>query len=167
MTTDLSSFKRIEVLYACVKSTKSWFELFFNIPLTDYIEFPFSIFSQLVHCLVMLYRLSTLDDPAWDKHGVKETADLLLIMNQVIINMEQAATILDTNDSPEGDILSRAAKKYRSIWTEWETRLRPDDSTVSAIPDLQAANETLLPPEDFSAEFLDNDWMMDFLLAPN
>ena len=163
---DHSSFKRIEALYACLKSIKSWFELFFNISLTDYIKFPFPIFSQLVHCLFTLFRLSTLDDPAWDKHGVKDTADLLPIMDQVVINLEQAAAEFDTDDSPEGDLFSRAAKKYRSIQLEWETKLRPEDLTVSTVPSAQIGSDYALP-EDFSLEFADNDWMMDFLLAPN
>lgn len=163
---DHSSFKRIEALYACLKSIKSWFELFFNIPLTDYIKFPFPIFSQLVHCLFTLFRLSTLDDPAWDKQGVKDTADLLPIMDQVVINLDQAAAEFDTNDSPEGDLFSRAAKKYRSIRLEWETKLRPEDLTVSTVPSAQIGSDYALP-EDFSMEFPDNDWMMDFLLAPN
>ena len=166
IATDPSSFKRIEVLYACVKSIKSWFELFFRIPLTDYIEFPFSIFSQLVHCLVTLFRLSTLEDPAWNKHSVKDTADLLLIMDQVISNMDKAAAKFDVDDSPERDVFSRAAKKYRSIRLEWETKLRPDDFTVSIVPNLQIDNDYPLP-EDLQMEFPDNDWMMDFILAPN
>ena len=163
---DHSSFKRIEALCACLKSIKSWFELVFNIPLTDYIKFPFSIFSQLVHCLFVLFRLSTLDDPAWDKHGVKDTADLLAIVDQLIINLDQAATKFDTNDNPEGDLFSRSAKKYRSIRLEWETKLGPEDLRVSTVPSAQIGSNYALP-EDFSLEFPDNDWMMDFLLAPN
>lgn len=165
--TDRSSFKQVEHLYACVESIKSWFNVFFTIPITDYMGFSFSILSQLVHCLVTLYKLSTIDDSAWDKNGVRETADLLLIMDQVIDNMEQAATSLDNNDSPEGDAFSRTAKKYRSIRLEWEAKLRrPDDHTVSTISNLQIANETPLP-EEFLMEFPDNDWMMDYLLASN
>ena len=166
ISADYSSFKRIETLYACLKSMKSWFELFFNVPLTDYIKFPFSIFSQLVHCLFTLFRLSNLDDPTWDKHSVKDTADLFPIIDQVITNLEQAAAQFDTNDSPEGDLFSRAAKKYRSIRLEWETKLRPEDLTVSTVPSVEIGSDCALP-EDLSMEFADNDWMMDFLFAPN
>ena len=163
---DHSSFKQIEALYACLKSIKSWFELIFNIPITDYIKFPFSIFSQLVHCLFILFRLSTLDDPAWDKHSVKDTADLLPIIDQMIIKLEQGTASFGTNDNAEGDLFSQGAKKYRSIRLEWETKLRPEDLTVSTVPSTQIGSELALP-EDFSMEFPDNDWMMDFLLAPN
>lgn len=112
-----SNFKQVKCLYACVESTKSWFEVFFTILPIDYIGFPFSIFSQLVHSLVTLHRLSTLKDRAWDKKGVQETADLLLILGQVINNMDQVATLagLDNNGSTEGGVFSRTARKFRSI----------------------------------------------------
>ena len=165
--TNDSNFEQLNRLYACVESIKSWFEVFFSIPPTDYIGFPFSIFSQLVHCLVTLYRLSTLRDPAWDKNGVREAADLLLILDQVINNMEQGATLagLDNNDSTEGDVFSRTAKKFRSIRPEWEAKLGSADLIVPTIPPPRNANETSLP-EAFPVDFADNDWMMEFLLAP-
>ncbi len=163
--TNDSDFKQLNRLYCCVESTKSWFEVFFSIPPSEYIWFPFSIFSQFVHCLFTLYRLSTLNDPAWDKDGVGETANLLLTLDQLINNLEQAAG-LDNHDSTEGDVLSRTAKKFRSIRPEWEAKLGSDNLMVPTLPTPQSASETLLP-EDFPVDFADTDWMMDFLLTPN
>ena len=112
--TNHSNFQQLECLYACVESIKSWFEVFFSIPPAAYIGFPLSMFSQRVHCLVTLYSLSTLDDPVWDKNGVWKTADLLLILDQVINNMEQVATPaeLDNIDSSDRDMFSRTAKRF-------------------------------------------------------
>ncbi len=166
--TNDSDFKQLKRLYGCVESIKSWFDIFFAIPPSEYIWFPFSIFSQFVHCLFTLYRLSTLDDPAWDRDGVGETANLLLILDRLINNLEQAANMagLDNHDSTEGDVLSRTAKKFRSIRSEWEAKLGSDNLMVPTLPTPQSASETLLP-EEFPVDFADNDWMMDFLLTPN
>lgn len=166
--TNHSNFEQLKCLYACIESIKSWFEVFFTIPPVAYIGFPFSIFSQLVRCLVTLYRLSTLNDPAWDKDGVRKTADLLLILDHVISNMEQVTTAaeLDNNDSVDGDIFSRTAKMFRSIRVGWEAKLVPDDLTVSPISRPQSVNEIPLP-ETFPVDISDNDWLMDFLLAPS
>ena len=166
---DNSSFQQVECLYACVESVKSWFEVFFTIPPNAYIGFPFSIFSQLVRCLVTLYKLSTLDDPAWNKNGVRKTADLLLIFDQVINNMEQVSALagLDNSDSVEGDVFSRTAKMFRSIRPGWEAILvGPVGPLVSTSPNLPNANETPLP-EDFPLGHYDNDWLTDLFLAPN
>ena len=164
-----SSFQQVECLYACVESVKSWFEVFFTIPPNAYIGFPFSIFSQLVHCLVTLYRLSALDDPAWNKNGVQKTADLLLIFDQVINNMEQVSVLagLDNSDSVEGDVFSRTAKMFRSIRPGWEAiLLGPVGPTAYTSKNLPDGNDIPLP-EDFSLDHYDNDWLTDLFLAPN
>ena len=166
ITTHHSNFQQMESLFACVKSIKSWFEVFFTIPTTAYIGFPFSIFSQLVRCLVTLWRLSTLNDPAWDKNGVQKAVDLLLTMDHVINNMEQATTLagLDNSNIAEGDVFSRTAKLFRSIRHGWEAKLGPEEPIVSTIPTPPTANETSLP-EPFPVDFADSDWVMDFLLT--
>ncbi len=166
--TTYPNFEQLKCLYACIESIKSWFEVFFAIPPIAYIAFPFSIFSQLVHCLVTLYRLSTLNDPAWDKSGVQKTADLLLILDHVINNMEQVTILagLDNSDSTEGDVFSRTAKMFRSIRLGWEAKLGPDDLMVSTVLTPQNTNETPLP-EAFEVDFSDNDWLMNFLFSPN
>ena len=118
--TNLSDLKQLKCLYACVESIRSWFEVFLGFPPAEYIGFPFSIFSQLVHCLTTLYRPSTLKDSRWDKGSVRETTDLLPILDQVINNMEQVAAVagLDDGDIAEGDVFSRPARKFRSIRLE-------------------------------------------------
>ena len=164
-----SNFQRAESLYACAESVKSWFETFFTIPPGAYIGFPFSIFSQLVRCLVTLYKLSTLDDPAWDKNGVLKTVNLLLILDQVTENMEQVSGLagLDNNDSLERDVFFRTAKMFRSIRPGWEAILVGSDaSKVSALPNLPNADDPPLS-EAFSLGPYDNDWLTDFFLAPN
>lgn len=168
IATNHSDFKHLKRLYACVESIKSWFDVFFTIPPIDYIGFPFSIFSQLLHCLVTLYRLSTLQDPAWDKNGVQETIDLLLTLDQVINNMEQVATVagLDNSNSTEGDVFSRIARELRSIRLEWEAMLRLHDLIIPTSPTLQNVTETPFS-EALPVDLADSDWMMDFLLAPD
>ena len=117
--------------------------------------------------MATLYRLSTLNNSNWDKGSVRETTDLLSILDQVINNMEQVAAVAGLEDSgiAEGDVFSRTARKFRSIRLEWEAKLGRDDLTLSTIPTPQYADATLT--ETFPADFPDNDWMMDFLLDPN
>ena len=163
------NFQRMESLYACVESVKSWFKTFFTIPPGAYIGFPFSIFSQLVRCLVTLYKLSTLDDPAWDKNGVRKTANLLLILDQVVENMEQVSVLagLDNNDGQERDVYFRTANMLRSIRPGWEAVLVGSDaSEVSALPNVPNADDPSLS-EAFPLGHYDNDWLTDFFLTPN
>ena len=163
---DQTNFRQVERLYGCTESIKSWFEVFFTIPPIAYIGFPFSMISQLVRCLITLYRLSTLDDPAWDKRSVRKTANLLVIFDQVISNMEQVASLTgqDNNNSVGEDVFSLTAKMFRSIRPGWEATL--EDATISTLPTPPNGNDTLLP-EGFQMDQTDNDWLMEMFLTPN
>lgn len=174
IVTNHPDFEQLECLHACVGSIKSWFEVFFDIPPAAYVGFPFSIFSQLVKCLVTLYRLSTLTDLAWDKDGVRRTADLLSIMDHVISNMERASTQAGYSDNNNGteteDVFFRTAKTFRSMRSAWEAKVRPMDSLAisTATPTDLPHQEDGLPFSDpFPVELSNDDWMMDFLMAPN
>lgn len=167
MTNDPGS-EHLDCLYTCIDNIKAWFDVFFSIPPISYIGFPFSIFSQLMRCLVILYRLSTLDDPAWDKRGARKTADPLPILDQVISKIEQVTTAagLDNTGSVEGDVFVRSARMLRNMRPRWEEKLGPEPDMTSALPISQNINDmTLLEP--FQLDFVDNEWLTDFMLAPN
>ena len=160
-----SQFQRLKYLYACVECIKSWFENFFTIQPTAYVGFPFLIFSQLVHSLVALYKISILDDPAWDKSGLRKTADLLSILDHVISNMEQVQPLagLDNNGVTEEDAFFRTAKVFRSIRPAWETKLELDNRVVFTLPSPQQNPNDVPLTEPFPMDFSDYDWMVDFL----
>lgn len=84
-------FQRLKCLTSCLQSLKVWFDNFFNIPVASYPGLPFSVVSQIVRCLGLLYHLSTLDEPGWDKDNVKATADIVDIITRVATNMEQVS----------------------------------------------------------------------------
>jgi hypothetical protein len=158
-----SDFQRLESLYACLNPIKSWFDVFFTISPAAYIGFPFSMFSQLAHCLTALYRLSTLDDPAWDKDIVQNTANLLLISDQVANNMGRVTGLagLD-NDSTEGDVFTRAAKMAEYIRLGWEAKLDVEPRRP-AIPTRQNVDGTI--PEVLPIDFSDEAWLTDILVS--
>lgn len=47
-------FTQLISLFACVESIRSWFNVFIKVLPSSYIGFPFSIFSQLMHCLTII-----------------------------------------------------------------------------------------------------------------
>ena len=161
-------FEQLSYLCACTKSIKTWFEVFFSVSPTFYVGFPFSIFSQLRHCLATLHRLSTLDDPAWDKKGLRKIINLPSILDQVVNNLEQVATAagLDNTASADGDVFSRTAKLLRSIRPVWEARLGPEDDVATALPPPQESLDiSLFDP--LPVDFTNNDWLTDLFLGPN
>jgi hypothetical protein len=106
-------FQRLEPLYACLNSIKSWFDIFFEFPLSAYIGISFPFFAQLGHCVVALYRLSTLEDPGWDKDLLRQTADLLQILDRIIDNIRRVKDL--DSEHHKGEMFTRTIKIFESI----------------------------------------------------
>lgn len=161
------NFQQLECLCACVDSVASWFDVFLSIHPMEYIGFPFSIFSQLVHNLLTLYWLSTLDDRAWDRAAVRRTADVIAILNQVISNMAQVAPLTargQDGDFADGDVFSRVSKMYDSVRIGWEAKLGPNPvvsrmADTNTQPVQEAVNNTI--PVDLTLSFGEGDWLSD------
>jgi hypothetical protein len=151
----------LESLYACLNSIKSWFDVCLTISPAAYIGFPFSIFSQLAHCAIALYRLSTLDDPAWDKDNIRNTANLLAILDQIANNTGQVPRLagLDS-DGTDGDVFTRAVKMVGSIRLGWESKLAVEP-VGPVIPNGQNVDETI--PEVLPIDLSDDTWLRDIL----
>ncbi|KAH8810878.1 hypothetical protein F5884DRAFT_672828 [Xylogone sp. PMI_703] len=144
-----------------LEAIKSWLGVFLTISPAAYIGFPFSILSQLILCLMTLYRLKNFDDPPWDKNGVWESTDALLTLDHIITNMEQVGTLasLDRSDSQEGDQFSRSARYLRTLRPGWEAKLAADNALLPTVPALHNVDEmSLLDP--FGMELFDS-WFID------
>jgi hypothetical protein len=116
---------RLDHLFHALTSINSWFETLLMIPPSGYVSFTFPIFSQISRCLLVLYRLATLDAPNWDKTCVQQTTNPLSILNRLLNKLEQVPTAIgiDNSNYPNGDIFSRSAQILRSLRPEWEAKL--------------------------------------------
>ncbi|KAI0843906.1 hypothetical protein F5Y00DRAFT_249993 [Daldinia vernicosa] len=156
-----------ETVNASLTSIKSWFDVFFTLTPDTYIGFPSSILSQLLRCLVTLYRLRVMSDLACVGDSV-EVMDPLLLLDRVVSNMEQVEVLsgLDNRGVQERDIFFRAAQMFRALRPGWETELRSKELALSNNTMPQNFDE--VPMQDFlGMDFLDIDWITDFYVPPN
>ncbi|PWY79250.1 hypothetical protein BO70DRAFT_353574 [Aspergillus heteromorphus CBS 117.55] len=118
------SSQRLDHLYACLHVVKRFFDLFFTISPAEYTSLALPYITQLSHCLVTLFRLSTLDYPGWDKAAVKDTADILAIAEQIATRMGQVADAVGMHrDGPYGDPFSKLGMMIQKLRSEWAVRL--------------------------------------------
>ncbi|KAF7561477.1 hypothetical protein G7046_g2655 [Stylonectria norvegica] len=106
-------FKRTEYLYACLKTAKSGIDDFFKTPLREYSATSFLFFVQLARFILVLIKLSTMNDPSWDTKLARSTVDILQVMDELISNVRHAR-------AAEGEIcaeglLDRAAKIFVAV----------------------------------------------------
>lgn len=118
------SSQRLDHLYACLHVVKQFFDLFFTIPPACYTSLALPYFTQVSHCLVTLFRLSTLDYPGWDKSTVRSTADILVIAEQIATRMGQVADAVGMHsEGAYGDAFSKLGMMMQKLRSEWAVRL--------------------------------------------
>ncbi|KAJ5227234.1 uncharacterized protein N7469_007240 [Penicillium citrinum] len=151
---------RLESLCTCLHASKTWFDVYLSIPPETYLGIPFTIYFQFSRALVTLYKLSTLDDPAWDKNMVRNTANILDILDRITYGMKTANS-QDINEA-EWNIFDKGAKMAQSIKQGWEPKLMetwyPSVSANGIEGDFVASNAAIdaSPMNGF-----DDAWMME------
>lgn len=165
--------QRIESMYTCLRAIRAWYDGFFAIPLEDVPGNPFAVYVQLSQIQVALYRLTTLEDPAWDKELVRNTADLLVLLDQTgdrLLDVD--AHYHMRSDDPEGTLFTKGAKIMRNIKHSWEPALSrhlgglPTPSS-QAVTNRSVETPTAPVPEQtpiadpLSMDFSDMTWMTD------
>ncbi|EKJ73591.1 hypothetical protein FPSE_06209 [Fusarium pseudograminearum CS3096] len=130
--------QRIESMYACLRAIRTWYDVFFSIPAEEVAGVPFAVYIQLSQVQIALYRLTTSEDPAWDKEVVRHTADLLVLLDQVIEFFTRIDSVYRMKTSAgEETVFLMGAKIMRNIRNSWEPIL---SRHLSSVP-LSTANQ--------------------------
>lgn len=82
---------QIRLLHACLNAIVAWFDVFSAGQPGQYIDFSTLLTSQLRHCIGMLFYLTTLDDPGWDKASVRSRLDVLKVVDSARSNLWTSA----------------------------------------------------------------------------
>ncbi|EXJ81083.1 hypothetical protein A1O3_07371 [Capronia epimyces CBS 606.96] len=160
ITVDGPGFRRLEALYKCLSTVKLALDNFFSLPLSEYPYVSFPYFAQVCHSIVILFKLTTLDDPAWDTGLVRSTVDLGLVLDQFIHNLNQASATGE--DGSVNGIYAKTAKMFMSVksWYAAKRVADPVQSDDSAFP---MADENSLLQEPMILDDLDDVWLRDVL----
>ncbi|KKA17557.1 hypothetical protein T310_8508 [Rasamsonia emersonii CBS 393.64] len=151
--------QRLDYLYACLQAIKAWFDAFFQCPPSAWLGFSVLIFSQMAYCIFALYRLSTLNDPAWDTRFVRSTADFSHILDRVLSNLQHAKAASGWKvGQEEDDALAKTTKLIGALKSWWEFR-RDAESVRNSGPvgETTAAAEQQFPTSGIFSFFDEAD----------
>lgn len=123
----------------------------------------FTMFFQFCRALVNLYKLSTLDDPAWDRNMVRNTANILEILDRTHYMMRKSAEYLAVPNDPEWNVFEKGVRMVKSIKQNWEPKLRemwfPSMSSNGMESEFVQSGPLL--PDLMSMTGFDDSWMLD------
>ncbi|KAK1828938.1 hypothetical protein QBC39DRAFT_358046 [Podospora conica] len=168
MPSDASSaapdMERLAMLSKCVQCTRAWFDIFFGLDPATYAMFGFSIWAQLSHLIVSLYRLTLLNEPWWDRDMVRRTIDLNQVLDEMLDRMTQVSK--EGGDSKE--IMFYPVKSIRAIKAAWAPLLAPkptgEATTSTESADLGGSDVPMSEPMPGLMEDFDG-WMDMFTMA--
>lgn len=81
---------RLTLLFACLSSTKHFFDAFFELPPSLYFDTPYSTWTLLSHLNVILSKLSLCVVPGWDHSYVAETLSLDKMLDGLSAKVDEA-----------------------------------------------------------------------------
>ncbi|KAF8246624.1 hypothetical protein K440DRAFT_661906 [Wilcoxina mikolae CBS 423.85] len=91
--------RRLEILYDCLVSIKNYFEVFFTLPYTRYFGFTFVEWTQMSYVLVIISKLSLLQDPGWDLAHVRHMVDVSTVLGRSITRFQDLKSLKGGNGS--------------------------------------------------------------------
>lgn len=164
--------QRLRDLDSTLSSIEHWVEAFFALPIPNWLAITVSMFSQFTHCLVVLFKLTILDEPGWDLAEVQRRADVFNIIDRVCSIIQPLRSTLGLVDAPgprrslffKSDALFHAMRKF--------LQAEMAQKRSSAVPpSLESENgagysqgfETAAVPDEFLMSLSDEPWVSDIL----
>lgn len=100
--------KRLEALQGCLKGLEDWFQTWTQLPVSRHIGLTFMNFIQLIHAIVALFKLSTVDNiPAWNPTEVRSRLDLLPLLERMADQLALSASALSMVEDDPGEESSK------------------------------------------------------------
>ncbi|KAL7793659.1 hypothetical protein V8C37DRAFT_377789 [Trichoderma ceciliae] len=161
---------RIDSMYASLVAARAWYDTLFTLPLTDFVGMPFSLYVQLAQIHALLYRLTTIDDPGWDKDIVRNTADLGTFLERTIDLFTKAEAFYPLRGGSEDvSIFVKCTKVLRNVRSTWEPALTQQlgglpTPTSQVVPGTapqppMLVDHSMMPDHELPPDFGDINWM--------
>ena len=80
---------RLDDLHLMLSTIYKWVESRYSVPIPHWIGVPFSLCAQHSHCMILLLKLSTLDEKGWDTAEVRRRVDVLEKLETLAKGFEQ------------------------------------------------------------------------------
>ncbi|KAJ5398898.1 hypothetical protein N7465_009387 [Penicillium sp. CMV-2018d] len=158
--------RRLDSLYTSLRATKGWLDVWIELEAEEYLQLSCIIFFQFTRGIVTLYRLTVLEDPAWSKSMVRDTANILEYLNRNEAIIRRCTDYTTFDHSREMNILEKGLRMIQGMRMNWEPKLM--EMWRSDIPGDNGIDSGMIPsdavlPYVMPVGEIDEAWMMDFL----
>lgn len=173
---------RLNMLFACLHSTKSCLDAFFSLPGSVYLDMPYLLWSPVGHAIVIASKLNLLVSDGWDQEYVRSILDFPAMVDTLATKFGAAGTAAgeglaqkQSGSLPQAlpEIFANMGPKLQRLKEVHEFRgsnhhARPEYCRGQSRAEQQASSQTASDDElngpGFTAlfEFLDEDFWQQF-----
>lgn len=161
--TGLSSLQRLEGLESILTAIEKWLELIYKIPKSDWIGITFSVFIEFGHCLMLLFKLGSIDEPGWDTSEVTRRANLLDIVDffaQRLDDIPKLIGMVDAASVGDSGLFFKSPKLLRGIKALFASKMQADGQ-VPGSSDNAWSDGGMSLPDDIVMELAEDPWIPD------
>lgn len=159
------NFERFERYQHCLISIKAWLDTFFSTPFVLHTSMPYISYPQLFHVVVCLHRITTIQDPAWDRAAARQIIDLIPTLDKIIDTFEQlkAAAALISPDWLDDDAYSWGVRVYQNLKSAWQAEVLNMDRSFNARQEANVADTGQASLLDMPMIELGDAWISETL----
>lgn len=165
---------KLDGYYSSLQASKATLENYLSFTIAEYACISFSLTLHFGRAAQTIYRLLLVDDPDWDRNIVKNSVDLMSIMERTADNYMRVPRVcgIETSDDIDNmDYYSRAANALRATIPMWSAALEQSGlglgtgagAAGGAVPTTTDQMPGPGIPEFTSMEWLDDPWLTDIL----
>jgi hypothetical protein len=161
--------QRVQDLESALFGIEHLLAVFDNLALPDWVGISVDSFTQLTHCLVVLFKLNTLNEPGWDLTETRKRADVIQILDYYSERAECALKMagIVENDRLSRGVLNKASHFFKVVkmlmWTEM-TKNMPHLILEKDINEVftSSAGDTMVQ-DGFIRSLEQDSWLLDLI----
>lgn len=122
-------FRRMEYLFECLQTIKSFHEVLFMIPSGQYYHMPFIYWAQVTHALITVSKLCFLDAADWNVAYAREESKFSELLGQVSSRLEEARAHQNSEADPVDnaqDVFIGLARRMRTMKSKYDSKVAAD-----------------------------------------
>lgn len=121
---------RFESYNNCLRSISSWVNTYLSLPFELQGSLPFGANALLLHILSSLHKISTADDPVWDRRAAHCVIDLVPTCEKIVAVCEKlrAAPAMVSPDYGEDDASAKGVAILTNLRAAWQAVMSKIDA---------------------------------------